>query len=226
MRKIIDTNKFLEETNHHLTEIIKSFENIPTLQSSSFSPQDTVIVNVDIINGFCREGILSSSKVAEIIPEAVRINKLFEGFKKIFFVDWHNEASQEFNSFPPHCMCNSTEAELVDELKAILDSNSTICHKNSTNGFVSPEYTKWLNENKNIKNIIVLGDVTDICVETFAICQKTFFNEINIASRIIIPVSAVETYDLAEANHYGDLMNIMSLYKLRMNGIEIVENII
>lgn len=41
--------------------------------------------------------------------------------------------------------------------------------------------------------------------------------------RIIVPLNAVETYDLGL--HNGDLMNVIALYNMITNGIEVVKEI-
>lgn len=226
MEKIKDKNKFIEKSKGTLLNIIESFENLPKLKVSDFKQENTVIVNIDLINGFCKEGNLSSELVAKIIPYAVKINDYFKEYHKIFFVDKHTKTSAEFNSYIEHCIENTSESEIVDELKPFVDKNSTVCFKNSVNGFLCDDYSKWLKDNMNKTNIIVLGDVTDICVMNYCLTQKTFFNEKNIKSRIIIPIKGVETYDLDVTNHNAELMDLFALYNMRMNGIEIIEDLI
>ncbi|OPZ83964.1 MAG: hypothetical protein BWY74_04327 [Firmicutes bacterium ADurb.Bin419] len=41
--------------------------------------------------------------------------------------------------------------------------------------------------------------------------------------RVIVPVNAVDTYDLGA--HNGDLVNVMALYNMIINGIEVVKDI-
>lgn len=45
----------------------------------------------------------------------------------------------------------------------------------------------------------------------------------NKKARVIVPVNTVETYDLGL--HDGDLMNIMALYNMMINGIEVVAGV-
>ncbi|WP_053242553.1 isochorismatase family protein [Clostridium sp. DMHC 10] len=175
MEKITDKDKFIEKSKESLLRILESFEKLPILKVSDFSPENTVIVNVDLINGFCREGNLSSELVAKIIPYAVKVNDYFKEYHKIFFVDKHTKTSAEFNSYVEHCIENTSESEIVDELQLFVDENSTICFKNSVNGFLCEDYSKWLENNMDKTNIIVLGDVTDICVLNYCLTQKTFF---------------------------------------------------
>lgn len=41
--------------------------------------------------------------------------------------------------------------------------------------------------------------------------------------RIIVPVNAVETYDYKP--HDGDLMNLIALYNMMINGVEVVAEV-
>lgn len=224
MTKIIYNDEFAEKSQKALQGIVKSFESLPKVRFEEFAPENTVIVNVDIINGFCKKGNLSSDLVLKIVPYAALINKKFQDYEKVFFVDRHIEASEEFKAYVPHCIEGTEECEIVDELKPLVDDRSTVCYKNSVNGFLCDDYQKWFKNNMDKTNIIVLGDVTDICVLNYCLSQKTFFNEKNISSRIIIPIKGIETFDLDITNHYSQLMNLFSIYNMKMNGIEIVED--
>lgn len=226
MEKIQNREKFIKESSKSLLNILDSFKDIKILDKNDFNSKDAALVNVDLINGFCKKGNLSSEKVLKIVPETVRINELFKEFKKVFLIDYHAEDSEEFKAYVTHCIKNTEEAEIIDELKKYVNDNAAVCHKNSVNGFMCPEYSKWLNENKNIINLIVIGDVTDICVMNFCLSMRTYFNEFNIPGRVIVPLSGIETFDLDVTNHNADLMNLFALYNMRMNGIEIVKDII
>lgn len=80
-----------------------------------------------------------------------------------------------------------------------------------------------MKDNKHIDTFIITGNCTDICVQQFAITLKTWFNRQNIKVRVIVPVNAVETYDFGL--HDGDLMNVMALYNMMINGVEVVAGI-
>lgn len=45
----------------------------------------------------------------------------------------------------------------------------------------------------------------------------------NIKARVIVPISAVETYDLGY--HYAELLNIAALMIMAGNGVEIVKTV-
>lgn len=225
MRELNNDKSFIEDVNKSILGIVRELQNLKKINLKEFKKENTVIINIDLINGFCKSGNLSSERVEKIIPYAVQINSLFKDYNKIFFVDKHTEKSVEFDAFLPHCIGGTIESEIVDELKDFASENAIVCEKNSVNGFLCDSYSDWLKNNLNKTNMIVIGDVTDICVMNFCLTQKAFFNEKNIKSRIIVPIKAVETFHVEETNHNGDLMNIFALYNMSMNGIEIVKDI-
>lgn len=186
---------------------------------------DTALIVVDMVKGFCNIGPLSTNRSIKVIDPIINLNLIMKENKKVFFVDSHNESSIEFKSYPVHCIKDSMEEEIIDELiEYSKDSTSTIIKKNSINGFHASEFKEWLNVNKTIKNFIVTGLCTDICVETFAISLSTYFNEVDKDINIIVPINTVETFDFG--THNGDLMNMISLYKMKSNGIKVVKSII
>lgn len=170
-----------------------------------------------------REGALKSSRVEELIPEITELSKMCDKLEisKLAFADCHIEASPEFDAYPTHCVAGTYEGEIVDEIKEI--GGYTLIPKNSANGFLEEEFQKWLKENQQMNIFIITGDCTDICVQQFAITLKTWFNMQNKKVRIIVPVNAVETYDFEL--HDGDLMNVIALYNMITNGIEVVKAI-
>ncbi len=213
INKILDMQKEIEGKNLDLTELSK---------------EKTALIVIDMVNGFVHEGILSSPRVVDIINNLITINERTYEYKKIFFLDQHDENSVEFNSYARHCLKGSSEAELIPKLReeaATLHSNTTIISKNSTNGFHAPEFKVWLNDNEEtIENYIIVGCEVDICVTHFATTLKTYFNQKNLNRRIIVPVDCVETFDFE--THDGDLMKVISVWEMKQNGIEVVDSII
>ncbi|MGG7098956.1 isochorismatase family cysteine hydrolase [Clostridium sardiniense] len=215
-------NKLISNIEKEMLELNKiTLEDI-----SSNVKDDTALIVVDMINGFYTEGMLASDRVEGIITPIVNLIDNMKECEKIIFVDNHTINSTELNTYPLHCIENSSEVEIISEIKErVLDSeNYEIIKKNSINGFHAAEFKEWLDKNNQINNFIIVGVCTDICVETLAISLVTYFNENNIDKKIIIPKDSVETYSVG--NHDGDLMNILSLFKMKSNGINVVESII
>lgn len=186
----------------------------------------TVLVIVDIVNGFLKIGNLASERVFNKVEIFEDIIKKMSDFQKIFFVDEHSKDSVEFASFPIHCLKESDESEIISELQKYTDKNAKIIKKNSTNGFHSEDFQKWLADNKEVDNYIIIGDCTDICVMQFAVTLKTYFNEKNWRKRVVILKEGVETFHNEAMNHHGELTNTMALYFMSNSGIEIFNNII
>ena len=78
---------------------------------------------------------------------------------------------------------------------------------------------------KNIENVIIVGDCTDICIYQFAVTLKSYFNQNNIYKQIIVPMDLVDTYDIPKV-HNAEIMNIVFFNSMIQNGIKVVKNII
>ena len=82
---------------------------------------EELLVVVDMVNGFIKEGVMSSKNIEHIIP---RIKALVEKTKKsnegvAFIKDTHTPESLEFKKFPVHCLKGTSESELVSEFNNI-----------------------------------------------------------------------------------------------------------
>ena len=211
-----------------IEKLIGENENLKEINLSSISndiAKDTVIIVIDMVKGFCTEGILSSNRANSIVDPILNLLNNMKDSNKIFFLDRHTKDSVELNSYPNHCILGTIEEELIEELKDFCkyDNKSVFIKKNSINGFHTDEFKNWLKNNNNIKNFIVVGVCTDICVETFVISLKTYFNEYNINKNIYVPVNCIETFD--SENHNANIMNIISINKMKSNGINVVKKI-
>lgn len=213
------TNRNIEILN----EINNMLEKLPAIKLEDFESEKTALAIVDMINGFVREGPLMSGRVEAIIPEIVRLSKKCDkmNIKKIAFADNHTNDSPEFGSYPRHCIIGTSESEIVDEIKET--GGYVLIPKNSTNGFLEEAFQDWLDKNRQTDTFIITGCCTDICVQQFAITLKTWFNKNNKNSRVIVPVNAVETYDLGP--HNAELANMMALYNMLINGVEVVKEV-
>lgn len=222
--RMINKNEFLKSSVEALEEIFDMLEKLPAIQLKDLQEKQTALVIVDMVNGFAREGALKSPRVEGLIPEIAELSKACDELHitKLAFADCHIKASPEFDAYPEHCMFDTAEGEIVDELKEI--GGYTLIPKNSTNGFLEEVFQKWLKENEHINTFVITGDCTDICVQQFAVTLKTWFNMQNKKVRIIVPINAVETYDFGI--HSGDLMNVMALYNMIINGIEVIAALI
>lgn len=186
---------------------------------------ETVIIVVDLINGFVSRGPFASDRVKTIIPNVKFLLEKTKECQKVFFRDIHTADSRELSIYPVHCVGGTGEENIVDELIPYAEKdNSNVIDKNSTNGFLTKEFQKWLNNNLQITNFIVIGCAADICVSDFAKTLQCYFCQNNAEKKIFIPKDCVETYDYGA--HDGDIMKTFSLYSMHLAGIKIVDTII
>lgn len=221
--ELMEKQAFLDKAQTALAQIYAGIAQAPTLDRQSLDKTRTAVLVLDMINGFAKEGALSSPRVEAILGETVRLCSVAKalGMPIVAFADEHTQASPEFASFPIHCLKDTAESAICQELAAV--GGYERIGKNSTNGFLEPAFAHWLNEHEAIDQFILIGDCTDICVLQMAQTLKAWFNRQDRSSRLIVPISAVETYTLGE--HDGDLLNVLALYLMTVSGIEIVQTI-
>ncbi len=178
------------------------------------------LIVVDMINGFINEGALSDKSITKCIPPILSLIKEFINKNQpiLAFCDSHPENCKEFDSYPVHCLNNSHESQLVDEIKAYEDQ-MIVLNKNSTNGFVQPEFLKTYLSLGELEEVVVVGCCTDICVLQFALSLKGYINENNLNTKIVVPVNCVETFDAP--GHEQVKFNEMAFKLLKNAGIEL-----
>ena len=197
-----------------------NLDKLPIKNICDLDLNKTELFIVDINNGFAREGALYSPRVENLISPIVEFTKVISKDVKniIAFTDYHTSDSIELLSYPIHCIENTVECEIIDELKNI--ENLKIIKKNSTNGFFALEDINF----ENTDNIIIVGDCTDICIYQLSITLKSYFNQHNINKNIIVPINLVDTYH-TDNIHPADLLNIVFFNSMIQNGIEVVKYI-
>lgn len=180
------------------------------------------LIIVDMINGFVTKGALADPKINHITKEIKRLTKAYiaDGNKIIAFKDAHALNCMEFKSFPPHCVKGTWESDMVDELKD-LESKMQVFEKNSTSGFVVPEFLKSI---KGITEIVITGCCTDICILNLAIPLKNYFNQHDQDVKIIVPKNAVDTYHIPSV-HDRDEWNTMAFRFMQQAGVQIVDEV-
>lgn len=217
---------FIEKSSRTILNISKNFKNLPLLQVSSLPEEETIVVIIDMNNGFTKKGALASDRAYGLTPYIIEVLEKFKGYKKVFLTDAHDKNSKEFRVFPIHGEKGTPETEIIDELLPFTKENAFIFEKNSINGFLSPQFADFISKHPKIKNMVILGDCTDLCVMSFANTAIQYYNQWNITSNIVIPVKGVETYHLDITNHDGDLMQLFALYNMSTNGVSLVSDII
>lgn len=195
-----------------------------TINLKDLDQSKTALIVIDMVNGFVKEGALSSNRVYDLIPEIVSIVENLPQSNKVFFLDSHTKDSKEFDSYPIHCLEGTKEELLIDELDNLIDSNSLKIKKNSTNGAIEDLFLKWLDKNSHIENFIITGCITEVCVMQFALTLKGLLNKDNKNGRLIVPMNAVDTFHSPE--HDATIINYFALSNMKQNGIEVIAKLI
>lgn len=178
-----------------------------------------VVFVVDMINGFAKEGALSDKEILKIVPA---IKKLLDKVHpSIFICDSHDLNSREFQAFPLHCIKNTDESKVIDELQPYAKK---IILKNSTNAFVSEGIQSFVDEElQSYQDIVLVGCCTDICIMQFALCMNTYLNEHEMQDkRVIVPINMVETFDIPNV-HDSMKWNEVACDLMLANAINVVE---
>lgn len=197
----------------------------------------TAVICVDLTNGFCNEGILSSPRVKAIVSPIVR---LFQsawqyGIRDIVLAqDTHEPDAVEFAAFAPHCVRGTPEAETVDELKALpFFPQIQLIEKNSIASGLNTGLSEWMAAHPQLDEFIVVGDCTDLCTYQLAMFLRLDANQRQLRRRVIVPADCVATYDMPVETaakfgvfpHDGDLLDTIFLYHMALNGIEVASQI-
>lgn len=181
--------------------------------------KERMLFVIDMVNGFVKGGPMADPFICHIIPTIQEIIKEKEGILAEV-KEWHNDNSKEFDSFPPHCKKNTWESETCDELKDTL-KDSYKFYKNSTSALFAPHVKDFIIEGvKNgVKEIIIMGCCTDICIMNFAIALRNLLDELDLDCEVVIYNDAVETYDAP--NHERDKFNELACMFMHQSGIKI-----
>ena len=209
-----------------------------SLGAAISEPARTAVCAVDMLNGFCYEGKLSSPRSAACVPP---IASLFQrayvrGVRNFVSIqEWHSEEAEEFKAYGEHCVRGTHEAELVRELASLpFARDIEVVHKNSLHTIVETTMQLWLENHSLVDTFIITGVCTDLCAYDLALDLKLRGNARDIPRRVIVPADCVNTYHLSVGAaqklgvlpHDGDLGHAYFLYMMALNKIEVVKEIV
>lgn len=198
-------------------------------------PKKTVLISVDMINGFCCEGPLASPRIKNIIPQVEKIFRQFYDWKVRKFLlmeDAHDKNAEEFLDYGSHCIKGTSQAQTVKELAELefsdlfkrFEKNSLLVATGNV------EFDVWLYNNPTVDTFVIVGNCTDLCVYQMAMYLRLISNAANRNYHIVVPETCVQTYDLpvgkALGPHDGDTFHALFLYHMVLNGIEVVKSIV
>lgn len=178
-----------------------------------------IVFVVDMINGFVKEGALSDTRILDVVKD---IKKLLDVVHpNIFVCDAHDLDAKEFSTYPTHCIKNTFESQVIDELKPYAKN---VLLKNSTNSFFADGMQSFIENDLNqYDDIVIVGCCSDICVMQFAITLNTYMNQKQMFEKqVIVPINMIETYNI-EGVHNNMKWNEIACDMMLANNIHVVE---
>lgn len=167
-----------------------------------------LLIIIDMLNGFCSKrnplSLPNSTLQIENVIEKRIIDFKENDNKVIFICDSHSLSDLEIdNPYPPHCLANSKEAEIIDSLKKYSNSDNTIT-KNTLSIILNTQLLERLETIKPIE-IEVTGVCTDICV-LFAVYElKIRGYNVVVNSNGVLPLKAEN--QVFFLNYMDELLN-------------------
>jgi nicotinamidase-related amidase len=234
----MDSRTLVEQSKPFLDYLTDWRAKLPTLDLAAElkEPQRAAVISVDLTQGFCTVGPLASPRVQAIVAPTVRLFERAHALGIRHFVlpqDTHEPDAVEFGSFAPHCVRGTAESQTVPELAALPWADRfTLVAKNSINTTLAPGWRDWRAAHPGVHTFIVVGDCTDYCVYQMALALRLEANAAQARDvRVIVPADCVDTYDLPVdaarslglLPHAGDLIHLVFLYHMALNGVEIVK---
>lgn len=166
-----------------------------------------VLIVVDMVNGFVREGALADKHIEGTINNQVALIKKYqeEGNLVIFIKDTHTKESVEHDRFGGalHCIEGTEEAELVDELKPFEGKENTITLEKNSTSYIWAEnkedgynFVDVLNNLENVEEIEVVGCCTDICITNGVLPMMNYFDQKNRRVGVTLYEDAIDTFEI------------------------------
>ena len=197
-------------------------ENLSVVSSYVLIPEETCIIVVDMTNDFVKEGTFTNEGILKVNDDIADFITISRGKKIDVFAltDSHGKDYYENEILLHNSHKNSEDCQLTEEI--IEAGKITVINKSSSNGFLEDEFKEKVLD--RYTNYIIVGCCTDICVQQLALTLKAEFNRQNLVKRVIVPKNLVATYD--SIAHNSEITQLMALYNMSINGIEVVKKII
>lgn len=182
------------------------------------------LIVVDMVNGFVTEGVLHDENIGRIIPRQIELIKEAheEGKLVIFFKDTHDKNATEFIRFgnTKHCVKNTKESELVEELQEFENLEDTLSiEKNSTCFMFSSLFQQYMDQATELEEFDIVGCCTDICIVNGALALANYLDERNRKHTIRVHEDAIATYDEENRQEYVEAAKLL----MKQQGIELVK---
>jgi nicotinamidase-related amidase len=236
----MDVEQLIEQSNPFLSYVVEWKDSLQPLDLASAlegQPERVAVISVDVTNGFCYEGPLASPRVATIVKPIVALFQRVHALGVRHFIlpqDTHDPEAVEFGSYPPHCVRGSSQSQTVAEIKGLPFADLFITMpKNCIDSSLGTDLDPWVDDHPEVDTFIVVGDCTDLCTYQLAMHLRVRANAFNRHIRVIVPEDSTDTYDLpvnvaheiGAVPHNGDLLHLIFLYHMMLNGVEVVSTI-
>lgn len=171
----------------------------------TLSARESALVIVDMQNDFVKpKGNLQVESAKETVAPIQSILKQARrsGTRVVYTQDTQVEGDPEWKIWPQHCRINSWGWQIIDELKP--QSDDLICVKNRYDGFYGTWLEHFLSHIWQIKHLVIVGTVANICVLHTAASAGLRWYHVTIPAEAI---SAITEFDQALT-----LRQVSSLY--------------
>ena len=189
---------FVPEGNVEIPEL--KFERKVTLNT-----EDTAVIVVDMQNDFVKEG---GSLLVDSAKETIKnIKSLLDDARKknvkvVYTQDTHFDGDKEWEIWPVHCKRESNGWKIIDELKPA--EGEMVFEKNRYDGFYETQLEHYLSHVWGIKNLVIVGTVSSICVlHTAASAGIRWY-------KLVIPADGISA--LTEFDQAMTLRQVSTLY--------------
>lgn len=162
-----------------------------------------------MVNGFVKEGAMADKSILACVPAILEESQRVDEIALI--CDEHEPNAIEFESFPVHCLKDSKESQVIEELSHLKGRRIA---KNSTNAWHVLDIA-WLDQ---FDEWILCGCCTDICVLQLALSLKTWANQQEKQKQVIVLEKGCATYDAP--NHPQVFWHQQALALMSAAGIE------
>lgn len=183
-----------------------------------------MLIIVDMVNGFVKEGALADPKIAEKAPRQIELIKEAKARRDliVFIKDTHEEDSVEHKRFggAKHCVRGTGEELVIDELKEYEYNEDTVSiEKNSTSYMEAPKFRELIAEVTNIETVDVVGCCTDICDFNGTMALANYFDQWNRDVEIRVHEDAIATFAEDDRQNYVDAAKLL----MAQQGIRLVK---
>jgi len=170
-----------------------------------------VVIAADVVRGFLEEGhpLYCGDAARRIIPNIQQLleREMAQGSKVFYVCDHHDPDDPEFKMFPPHCIADTPETELIPEVGQY---PGEIVLKNRYSAFWGTTLEEKLKALRPQK-LIICGVCTDICV------LYTASDALNRGYKVEVPVDCVASFDIA--NHRSALAHLEKVLGVNLTRI-------